>query len=122
MHYVWLAAGAAAPPSPPNMAAADVVGLLEDSAEEPEEKASKGPEKAIRKPPKTTRRPKKGTPGHFAKGHSVGSRTRFRRQRSHYGTCRKCKSSEETFSRGTDWYCKRCSRYTKKRGAAGRKS
>jgi hypothetical protein len=159
-HYVWLAAGAAAPSSPPVSAGVDVIDLLEDSGEESADKAAKQPatspkkairrpggkpdaprqparssKKAIRKPggkadaprqparsPKKASRRQKRESGRFLDGHEVGLRTRFRRLRGHYGTCRDCKSNAGTVSKGTDWYCRACCCYTKKRGAAGRKA
>ncbi len=139
-HYVWLAAGAAAPSCPLVPAGVDVIDPLEDSGEEladtPAKQPAKSPKKAIRKPggkpdapsqpaksPKKAVRKRERESGRFSEGNEVGRRTRFRRgvRRRHYGACRECQSSASTVSRNTDWYCKACRCYTKKRGAAGRK-
>jgi hypothetical protein len=78
------------------------------------------PKQSAKSPKKTICKPKET--GHFSPGHKVGSATRFRKRRQHYGTCRECKSSASTVSRSTDWFCKACCCYTKKRGQAGSKA
>ena len=98
-HYVWLAPGPAAPSSPPGAAEADVIDLLEDS----EEGSGSGAEASA---PAQRR---------FAAGNTVGLKSRFKKARRHYGTCRECGSSERTVSKKKDWYCKGCKCYTRKR-------